>query len=283
MSIRATSLVVVLCACACAGADSGFAPSNVASVWVTQSLDKEPDVVVSVDVVGLQRDAFFGKLSDLVMADAPIPFDAVRGARQVDFFGTVHKTFTAVVYGAGSLPPELERCLASTGRDPVSVSTVGGKWLISTGHATGAVPSAVSMNGGALIEAWMGPGAVDEALDHARWETREMWAHLHALRMRIEGGSTPGIVVDARFETSVDAEHAQYDLARMQRALERVATDIHDDELTRQLLAQLPNVHVARDGTLLKVDFHLTEAFIQYISPMLDHGLSRHRRRHGCD
>ena len=264
-------------------ADSGLAPNGVASPWVKEAFDKEPDVVVSVDVAAMRRDPLFGKLSALIMADAPLPYDAVLGARRLDLFGTVQGAFTAVVYGAGPLAPELERCLSrDSGLDRLTVSAQGGQWVVSNAHETGTVPHAVRMDGGTLLEAWLGPAAVDKALDRTRWDAREMWSHLHALRMRVEGGGTPGLVVDARFETAVDAEHAQYDLARMEREVRRGIADVRDDELGRQLLEQLPNVHVRRSGADLAVDFRLTASFTRYVSNLVDHDASPRRTRDGC-
>jgi len=281
------SLSVALVFAAGCGGDPGLAPETVASSWAKRSLDKDPDIVVSVDMAALQHDAFFGKIADLVLDDAPLPYDAVRGASRIDFFATMAKTFTAVVYGAGAPPAGLMECI-SPGIAPrgelLKMTVMDGKWVVSTAAISGgAVPGPVDMDGHALFEAWLGPGAVDEALNRARWDTREMWRHLHAFRLRIEGGATPGMVVDARFETEVDAEHAQYDLARMQRALERIGGEVRDEELAKQLLEQIPNVHVARSGNDLRVDFHLTAGFTQYISTKLDRERPAHRtRRGGC-
>jgi hypothetical protein len=253
----------------------------VTSSWAKRSLAKDPDVVVSVDMAALQRDAFFGKIADLVMDDAPLPYDAVRSASRIDLFATISKTFTAVVYGAGSPPADLAECLSSARDEHLKVTVLDGKWVVSGAETSGTVPGPVDMDSHAIFEAWLGPGAVDEALSRARWDAREMWRHLHALRLRMEGGATPGFVVDARFETGIDAEHAQYDLERMQRALEHVADDAGDPELTKQLLEQIPNVHVARSGSDLRVDYHLTAAFTQYISNKIDQERRPHRR-HGC-
>jgi hypothetical protein len=107
-----------------------------------------------------------------------------------------------------------------------------------------------------------------------------MWDHLHAMRLRIEGGAAPGILVDARFETSVDAEHAQYDLARLTRELQRMAGS-GDPELSRLLLEQLPSVHVARSGVDVEVEYHLTASFTDYVSRLMDRE-NKHRTRHGC-
>jgi hypothetical protein len=270
-----TRLMVVLAVVGC-GSGGGLAPTSVASPWVTQALEKEPDVVVSVDIAALRRDPFFGKLVDLVMADAPLPYDAVRGARRIDLFGTVQASrlrsaFTAIVYGAGALTPELQQCIERDTNEHVSVSAVNDRWVVSSGQPTGTAPDAIHMDSDALFEAWLGPGAVDAGLARARWDVQDLlWRHLYALRMRIEGGGTPGLVVDAHFETSVDAEHAVYDFARVKRALEGAVEAIRDEELAKQMIEQLPNFHVARSGADVRVDFHLTPGLTQYVSKLLD-------------
>lgn len=260
-------------------ADSQLAPASVSSAWVNESLEKEPDFVMSVDVPGLRRDPFFHKLLDAAMQDAPLPFDAALGASQVDLFATIRKAFTGVVYGVGPSTAELEACVSSlVDRDHLEMVTRDGAWIVSN-KPTSASPHAVKMDSGALVETWLGPGALDEGLSRVSSDSRDLWRHLYAVRMRIEGGSTPALIIDARFETSVDAEHAQYDMARVKRAMEHISGEVHDDELARLLIAEIPNVHVARSGLDVRVDYRPSAAFIQYLSQHIDEDASRHNPR----
>ena len=194
--------------------------------------------------------------------------------------GTAQRAFTAVVYGAGDLTPDIERCIVrDADREKLTVAQRGGRWIISNAKASTSVPEAVAMDRRAIFEAWVGSGAIDVALD--KWGTPKMWDHLHAMRLRIEGGAAPGILVDARFETSVDAEHAEYDLARLTREPPAHGRLYGDPELSRLLLEQLPSVHVARSGVDVGVEYHLTASFTDYVSRLMDRE-NKHRTRHGC-
>jgi hypothetical protein len=261
-------------------ADSQLAPASVSSAWVTESLEKEPDFVMSVDVPGLRRDPFLHKLVDVAMQDVPLPFDPLLSASQVDVFATIRKTFTAVVYGAGSSTPELEACVSNIAdRDHVTMATRDGAWIVSN-KPTSASPQAVKMDSGALVETWLGPGALDEGLSRVSTDARDLWRHLYAVRTRIEGGSTPALIIDARFETGVDAEHAEYDVGRLRRAMERAAAGVRDEELAHLILGEISNVHVARSGVNVTVAYRPSAAFIQYISQRLDREASGHRPQH---
>jgi hypothetical protein len=260
-----------------------LAPETVASTWAKQSLEKSPDIVVSIDVAALKRDPFFSKLGDVAMADSAKPYDDILTASRIDVFATIAKTFTAVAYDVGPLSPALAQCFESELRhDRVTISAASGKWIASNVTSHGVVGTRVEMDDHALFEAWLGPGAMDEALLRARWDTAEMWRHLHAMRLRIEGGATPGIIIDARFETSVDAEHAANDFARAERQVDRLMRDVRDEELAKQLREQIANLHVARSGIDLRVDLHLTADFTQYLSRMLERERHPRSRRDGC-
>ena len=262
---------------------------------MSQSLEKEPDFVLAIDVPALRRDPFFGELSKLALDDAPLPYHAVLAARQIDFFGTARASvadddgpgigaFTAVVHGAGDLPADLERCLAhDAGRDEITVASRGGRWIVSNAKATRAVPEAVAMDRGAVVEAWLGPGAMDVAVVREAWPERDMWQHMRAMRIRITGGATPGLGIDARFETSVDAEHAKNDLERVARLLRRApeGRGDRDEALSRAILEQLPNVHVSRSGRDLEIGYRLTPSLTEYLLQLVTS--ERHpRERHGC-
>jgi hypothetical protein len=279
----ATRHAVCLCAITTLGcATERLAPEVVTSAWAKQSLEKSPDVVIAIDVAAIHRDPFFSKLVDVTFADAAEPYDAIWTASHIDVFATLTRTFTAVAYGVGPLPPALAQCFDAQLRDErITVSASSGKWIASNVATRGDVGAPVEMDGHALFEAWMGPGAMDEALLRARWDTAEMWRHLHAMRFRVEGGATPGVILDARFETSVDAEHALNDFARAERMLERNMSEVHDEELAKHLHDTIANAHVARSGVDLRVDLHITAAFTQYLSRMLDQERPR-SRRDGC-
>ncbi len=276
-------IVVASFASACGGAER-LAPEAVSTTWAKETLEKTPDIVMSIDMAALQRDPFFSKLVDTVTADAAKPWDAILTASRVDVFATVAKrAFTAVAYGVGALPPALAECFdADLHRERIAVTSSAGKWIASNVETHGNTGAPVEMDGHALFEAWLGPGAFDEALSHARWDEDELWRHLLAARVRVEGGATPGIFVDSRFETTVDAEHAMNDVARARRRLERVIEDVRDEELATQIRAQLASVHVARSGGDVHVEFHLTAAFTHYLSRMIDREQRPHARRDGC-
>ncbi len=282
MVTRCASCLCAFVALAGCGVER-LAPETVSSAWAKQSLDKSPDVVVSIDVAGIKRDPFFSKLTEIAFADTAQPYDAIWSASHIDVFATIAKTVTAVAYDVGPLSPALAQCFDSElGHERITVSAASGKWIASNVASRGDVGAPVEMDGHALFEAWLGPGAMDEALLRARWDTAEMWRHLHAMRFRVEGGTTPGFVIDARFETSVDAEHALNDFARAQRLIERYTGEVHDEELAKQLREQVANVHVARSGVDLRVDFHITPDFTQYLSRMLDKERRPRSRREGC-
>jgi hypothetical protein len=269
--------------CGCGGAER-LAPEAVSSTWAKETLEKTPDIVMSIDVAALQRDPFFSKLVDTAMADAAKPWDAILTASRVDVFATIAKrAFTAVAYDVGALPPALAECFgADLHRERITVTDSAGKWIASNVATHGGAGARVEMDGHALFEAWLGPGAFDEALSHARWDEDELWRHLLAARVRVEGGATPGIFVDSRFETSVDAEHAMNDVGRARRRLERVIDEVRDEELANQMRAQLAGVHVARNGGDVHVEFHLTAGFTQHLSRMIDREQRPHSRQGGC-
>lgn len=272
---RISALLLV---CGCGG--TGLAPETVTSAWAKRSLRAGPDVVVSLDVVAMRADTFYAKVADLVLADSPASYDAVLAASRIDLFGTVSKSFTAVVYDAGPPPPELARCLSSDARLSVSRRD----WIVSSAPVTASgVPDEVSMDGGAIFEAWLGPGAFDEGLRRARWNTPDMWRRLHAMRIRLEGGETPGLVVDASFETPVDAVHAANDLARAERTLARLADDEKkDDEGAKLVVEQLANVRVTQSGAELHVSTRLTPELTRWMSAKLDEARHPARARRQC-
>jgi hypothetical protein len=280
--VLARCLVVLACCVGCG--EPALAPTTVASPWVAQSLEKDPDVVIAIDVHAARADPFYGRLVTAVMDDTPLPYDAFLGARFIDVFGVAHgvrgrKTvFTAAVFGGGELPADLERCITRDAAEKVTVESRDGVWILSNGKSAPATPSAVTMDSGAILEAWVGPGAVDLALEK---RAPEMWQHLHAMRIQLRGGDTPGMVIDARFETSVDAEHAEYDVARAERMLQRSIGD-DDKEAAPLLLEQLAQIHVSRSGADLQMTYRMTPALTAYVSRMID-GSRRHRTRHGCD
>jgi len=241
--------------------------------------------VMAIDVPALRADPLFGKVLAALMDDAPLPYDAVLRARTIDVFGVARgvmgrrSVFTAAVFGAGDLPADVARCIQRDARENVTVGSRDGVWIVSNGKGAPATPSAVTMDSGTIVEGWIGPGALDLALE--KNGSPEMWQHLHAMRVRLRGGSTPEMAIDARFETSVDAEHAEYDLARAERMLQRAIGD-GDKEGAHLLMEQLPNVRVSRHGVDLVVDYVMTPSLAAYFSRMIDESRREHTRR-GCD
>lgn len=282
---RESMKLVCFALCVGCGGSVALAPNTVASPWVAQSLEKDPDVVMAVDVRAVRADPFFGKALGAVMDDMPLPYDAFLGAREIDLFGVARgltgskSVFTAAVFGGGDLSG-VERCLTRDAYDDITVSSRAGVWIVSNGKSPPVTPSAVTMDGGAIMETWVGPGAVD--LARAKRGALDMWQHLHAMRIRVLGGDTPGMVIDARFETPVDAEHAEYDLARAERMLQRAIGD-GDKEAAPLVLEQLPNVHVSRSGVDLQVSYRMTPALTAYVSRAIDESRRHHDTRRGCD
>lgn len=277
MKLRAPGICgVVLLGVLVSCGNSAITPNAVAPSWAKQSLNHEPDIVMSLDVRALKADPFFGRVVDSMWVEVPRAYDSMLGASRIDGFATVGLTYSAVIHGVGDPPAEVIRCLwpnGSTADGAYSPREEGGPWLtassgswvISSAQTTGPAPGPVSMDGGdTIFEAWLGPAAVDDGLRRARWDAREIWSHLYALRFAIKGGATPGFDMDARFETTVDADHAQYDLERLERYAERIGREADDSDLTKMALDQLHNIRVSRSGVNISVSYRATPQLTQY-------------------
>jgi hypothetical protein len=270
--------VFALLAIGCTGSE--LAPSSVAPPWASRSLSNDPDIVLSVDMQGVEHDAFFGRLFERLMAETPEPLDAVRPATRIDLFANAaRKSIVTVVHGVSDTAA-VGQCFHAS--KDVGFTAAPGAWIVTFGNTAnvGGVPTLVHMDSGALFEAWLGPGAFDEALRRGAGE-KDMWRHLVAVRVIVRGGDTPSFTWDARFETPVDAEHAANDLARLDRLLRHYAEEAKESQQANVLIEQLGKVRVQRDGSDLAVSVQLTPAITRYVLDAL--GESHRSHRPSCD
>jgi hypothetical protein len=104
------------------------------------------------------------------------------------------------------------------------------------------------------------------------------------LRVRVFGGASPAIALDARFETETDAEHAFFDVAKMERTIDRLLDeDTKDRAAAQRFREQLSAVRVARSGRDVAVNLHLAPAFAGWLRGEAQKELASRTRPARCD
>ncbi len=253
-----------------------MSPDAVAPAWTQDTLQTSPDLVIALDVAAIRNDRFFGPVLAHEAADHDERALFAQTSR-LDIFATASERWLAVLYDPGPSPwPLVQRRWPRGGTptaagllfapadrgDDVWLSVRPHQWVLASSRPDDrATPNPVDIDSGAVMEAWIGPKGIAAVLSRAHRPARGLYG-LQSARVRIEGGNTPGVVLDATFVSSDAAAEAELDVTRQERELEAMGPS---SELARQVLALLGQVQVGRSGATLHIGFHTTPALRDYL------------------